>query len=228
MWKAIAALAVLAALVGGYFMALMHLAPVETPIFGMQRRICGPNESCRPQPQTLEDYLDGSVLVLVGRVDTTPDFIVEEVLKGRVGDTIVSVGRQAHTVRVPPFPSERYLVTCHWTSLDVCRYAPFILDGPVARFNDQRQSPVYLHEPGHHLYAPDPYTVPPGAFTVSPDDFIERIRDIVDRQQKVFWNFNLHQLVHLSSSLWLPRVRHTAGLFLLSWCAHDADRGCGR
>ncbi len=191
MWKAVAALVVLAALVGGYFMALTRLAPLETPVFGMQRRICGPNVSCVPQPQTLEDYLDGSVLVLVGRVDATPEFIVEEVLIGKVADTIVSVGRQAHTVRVPPFPSERYLVICNQASLDwdgVCRYAPFILDGPVARFNDQRQSPVYLHEPGHHLYAPDPYTVPPGAFTVSPDDFIERIRDIVDRQQ--IWNFN--------------------------------------
>ncbi len=187
MWKVIAALVVLVGLVGGYFMALTRLAPLETPVFGMQRRPDSPTVDWGPQPRTLEDYLDGS-LVLVGRVDATPEFIVEEVLQGRVGDTIVSVGRQAHTVRVPPFPSERYLVICNQAELDVCRYAPFILDGPVARFNDQRQSPVYLHEPGHHLYAPDPYTVPPGAFTVSPDDFIDRIRDIVDRQQ--IWNFN--------------------------------------
>ncbi len=179
MWKAIAALAVLAALVGGYFMALMRLAPLEAPVFGMQRPPDDPlATSYRPLPRTLEDYLDGSAVVLVGRVDTTPDFIVEEVLKGKVADTIVSVGPQAYTVRVPPFRSERYLVICRRAWLDVCRYAPFTLDGPVVRFNDQLRSPVFLHEPGHP-YVPDPYTVPPDAFTVSPDDFIERVRDII-------------------------------------------------
>jgi hypothetical protein len=67
MWKAVAALAVLAALVGGYFMVLMRLAPLETPVFGMQRRICGPDVRCVPQPRTLEDYLDGSAVVLAPR-----------------------------------------------------------------------------------------------------------------------------------------------------------------
>ena len=180
MWKVIAALVVLAALAGSY---LMRLGSPETPVFGLQRPPDSPTVDWGPQPRTLEDFLDGSVVVLVGRVTQGSVFIVEEVLKGRVGDTIVAVGSRAyiHHVATPADPdmSERYLVVCNLFSLDVCHYAPFILDGPVARFNDQQQSPVYLHEPGHHLYAPDPYTVPPGAFTVSPDDFIERVRDII-------------------------------------------------
>ena len=180
MWKVTAALVVVAALAGSY---LMRLGPPGTPVFGMQRRICGPNVRCVPPPRTLEDYLDGSKVVLVGRVTQGSVFIVEEVLKGRAADTIVLVGSRAyiHHVATPADPdmSERYLVICNLFSLDVCRYAPFILDGPEVRFNDQLRSTVYLHEPGH-LYTPDPYTVPPDAFTVSPDDFIERIRDIVE------------------------------------------------
>ncbi len=190
MRRVVAALVVLAALVGGYFMALMRLAPVETPVFGMHRHICGPLEECVPPPRTLEDYLDGSVLIMVGHVTQTSPFVVEEVLKGRVGDTIVIVGSRTSAHRAGHLSSGRYLVVCHWDARHGCHYNnPFNLDGPVVRFNDELGAPVYLHEPGH-LYTPDPYTIPPDAFTVSPDDFIERIRDIVDRQQKVFWNFN--------------------------------------
>ncbi len=165
MWKLIAALVVLAALVGGY---LMRPPPLETPVFGMPRPICGPLESCGPPLRSLEDFLGGEVIV-VGRVTQAEPFShwyekngeiqvrptnypgsvehsvrytlqVERVLKGKAVDTIRFFGRNADAYKtergVNHAVGERLLVICHRTSFDDCYPGIFDLNGPVVRFRE--------------------------------------------------------------------------------------------